>query len=150
MAATQQVTLTERLARNSALNAETGCIEWTASKRNGYGRVHWDGKPRTVHRLAWAAAHGPIPAGFGVLHRCDNPACLNPDHLFIGTHKENMRDMKSKGRANRPRGATNPRAKLTLAHVDEIRACVESGYSLSKRLGVGQTIISRIRRGLAW
>jgi hypothetical protein len=99
MATTRRVTLAERLARDSTLIEGGDCIEWTASLRpDGYGQVRWEGRARAVHRLAWIAAHGAIPPGMGVLHKCDNPACLNVAHLFLGTQSENMADKVAKGR----------------------------------------------------
>ena len=83
------------------------CWEWTASRnRSGYGQFklfdHGDGKQKVVeaHRLAWELARGPIPDGLCVCHHCDNPGCVRPDHLFLGTHKDNAQDKHKKGRAN--------------------------------------------------
>jgi hypothetical protein len=78
-----------------------GCWEWQAAKSSfGHGRAKIGGKLYSPHRLAYEKRFGPIPAGKMVLHKCDNPSCVNPDHLFIGTARDNVRDMMSKGRAH--------------------------------------------------
>lgn len=74
------------------------CMEWKGSRANGYGQKHINGKRHKTHRLAWAWANGPIPDGMLVLHSCDNPPCCNPNHLFLGTQSDNMRDCANKGR----------------------------------------------------
>lgn len=80
------------------------CIEWSGSKFNsGYGRVWYEGRSWRVHRLAWIQAWGPIPDELLVLHHCDNRACYNLDHLWLGTHADNMRDMVEKGRHSQQR-----------------------------------------------
>jgi len=76
-----------------------GCWLWSgAVNAYGYGIVSKDRRPRRAHRVAWELTHGPIPSGFCVLHRCDNPPCVNPEHLFLGSKKDNMADKIRKGR----------------------------------------------------
>lgn len=78
----------------------TGCWIWQRAKQKGYGAFQWGGRgqpQRRAHRAAWEAWRGPIPARMEVCHRCDVRACCNPDHLFLGTHQDNMRDMTAKG-----------------------------------------------------
>ena len=86
---------------------ETPCLEWQgALDHHGYGRLSSRsgraGNPESAHRVAWEMAHGPIPDGMNVLHRCDNPPCVNVEHLFLGTMKDNTRDMMAKGRQSAP------------------------------------------------
>lgn len=78
---------------------DSGCWEWQGARCNtGYGKVMVNGRVVTTHRVAWSLINGNIPAGLYVLHRCDNRICINPDHLFIGSHAENMQDKITKGR----------------------------------------------------
>jgi HNH endonuclease len=80
---------------------ENGCWLWVASHLpNGYGRFNWNGRAGYAHRYAYEAAHGVIPDGMSICHTCDVRDCVNPDHLFAATHRENMRDMVSKGRGH--------------------------------------------------
>lgn len=135
---------------------DTGCWLWAGScDTPGYGQCRVAGRSLGAHRAAWAFAHGPIPAGLWVLHRCDTPACCNPAHLFLGTSLDNVRDRDAKGRTargsrngtqthperrargerngthtqptRRPRGERNGRARLTADQVAQIRAQCAAG-----------------------
>jgi hypothetical protein len=78
-----------------------GCWEWVRGRtRQGYGKLNRNGKRWAAHRFIWTFVNGPIPNGIHVLHKCDNPPCINPDHLWLGTHTDNMRDKVRKGRLN--------------------------------------------------
>jgi len=78
---------------------ENGCVEWTGARfATGYGVFRFRGKNARAHRVAWTLANGEIPQGIDVLHKCDNPCCVNPDHLFLGTDKDNHQDKARKGR----------------------------------------------------
>ena len=143
-----------KIAENITINAN-GCHEWTGyGLPTGYGRTRYENKMVLVHRLAWMLAKGPIPKRKCVCHRCDNPKCCNVDHLFIGTHRQNMRDAIKKGRMDKAFGilaAISPhrrKTKITDAMVDEIRSSSESSASLAKRFGCTYTNVYLIRRGL--
>jgi hypothetical protein len=120
------------------------CIltDWPLSE--GYGRrnnvLH--------HRKVWEAAHDPIPAGLEVRHLCDNPACVNLDHLRVGTHAENMRDRHD--RLTGGRGMRHGKVKLTDDDVLAIRASPEGCRALGRHYGVSHTTISGIRRRKYW
>lgn len=102
--------LAERLVTRLA-RRESGCLEWTGATLKGYGQVGDGQKVLYAHRVAYELAYGPIPDGLHVLHRCDNPPCCEPSHLFVGTHAENMTDMADKGRAHWQTGRTAGAAK---------------------------------------
>lgn len=114
-----------------------GCWEWTGSRnRPGrYGRVLWRGKRLLAHRVAWTVAGGEVPDGLRVLHRCDNPICVRPEHLFLGTQADNVADMIAKGRAKNQRGHRNGRAILTDDDVVDIRTLYHIGDLTQVQLG---------------
>jgi hypothetical protein len=131
-----------------------GCWEWTgATDRNGYGNLRWDGKLWGVHRLAYTLLVGPVETGVEVCHRCDNPPCFNPDHLFAGSHLDNMLDAQAKGalpgNGNRI-GEQNGRAKLSEADVRAIRKSTKTQVRLADDYGVGQPAISAIKLRKVW
>jgi hypothetical protein len=125
---------------------ESGCWLWTSGwDSDGYGLAANNVK---AHRLSFELHTGPIPKGFFVCHRCDTPACVNPEHLFLGTPLDNSRDMAEKGRSVKGQKQTN--SKLTEADVRRIVASTEPSASLCKRLGVSSCLIRHIRNGRAW
>lgn len=113
----------QRLLAKASLD-EGGCLVWFGDKdSNGYGRLrHAGSKCYPAHRLMFELRKGPIPEGLKIRHTCDNPPCINPDHLIIGTQKQNVADMFERGRANRASGEAHGRAKLTQAIVEAARA----------------------------
>jgi hypothetical protein len=140
-----------------------GCWEWTGCRfPNGYGQLRVAGKSVGAHRLSWEMHHGPIPSGAQVLHRCDNKPCIRPDHLFLGSHTDNMADMVAKGRGRpgltvrperAPRGTRNGNAKLTESDVREIRQRYDMGETqrgIAAAFGVTQGLVGHIVRGLIW
>lgn len=132
----------------------SGCWLWAAcADRLGYGQWRFDGRIQKAHRVAWQLYRAPIPNGLLVLHRCDVPSCVNPDHLWLGTQADNVADMIAKERQRHdrnPRGEHNGRAKLTESDVQAIRASSESQHVCARRFGVGSTAIANIRRGKRW
>lgn len=138
------------------VNKTDGCWEWVAAhNERGYGRINIDGKSVATHRVAYELYVGNIPEGMCVCHHCDNPKCVNPDHLFLGTHTENMRDCRNKGRRPLPitRGERHAGSKLTEEQVKEIRSRYPGSKSqseLAREYGVAQTEIWRIIHRVRW
>lgn len=127
----------------------SGCWHWTASKiaGRGYGKFTVrHGRWVLAHRWSWEEANGPIPDGMCVLHRCDVPACVNPDHLFLGTQADNMADMWAKGRA-RPWPGSRFKPRLTLEELNQIAADSRPQSEVARDFGVHQGTVSRIRNG---
>jgi hypothetical protein len=145
-------TVKERLDLYTAQSPE-GCWEWRASKdARGYGRLNVGNVPQLAHRLSWQFRVGPIPDGAQVLHRCDNPGCVRPDHLFLGDHAANMADMNGKGRG-RPglvQGEAHGCAKLTDEQVREIRASEGPSHIIAERYGISGRQVRAIRNREAW
>lgn len=138
------------LAAHVSFNHDSGCLEWIGAKNpDGYGTTSVKNY-RGAHRLAYFVAFGPIPAGAHVLHRCDNPACVTPEHFFLGSHLDNAADKVAKNRQHRPSGASNPKAKLTPEQVRTILSSPESGAALGRRFGVSRGTVNDIRRGAKW
>jgi hypothetical protein len=130
------------------------CWEWQAAKYgNGYGVAMRRGGRKTTgaHRISYVLFNGEFDKRLSVLHKCDNPPCINPAHLFLGTHSENMRDMAEKGR--RIIGSDHSNAKLTEAIVIEARERRRNGETvraLSKSYGVSNSIMCRALLGQRW
>jgi hypothetical protein len=150
--------ISERLASNSSWKGE--CLEWNGhTAKDGYGNMTVlcdDGKwrPKRVHRLAYEQAYGAIPDGLLVCHSCDNPRCVNPAHLWLGTHKQNTRDMYMKGRDKNAPGEKHPSHTLTEDDVKEIRRLRGGGdityRRLSERFGVCASHVCAIVHRRAW
>lgn len=147
-----------RLAEKSKPDQYTGCTHWVGNALpRGYGRIVVHGKRYLAHRLSYEVHVGPIPDGMNVLHKCDVPACINPDHLYLGTQRENVRDMMERGRAkgqwtrqNAPafRGVGGRKPVIPDEIVREIRAArgVVSASDLSRMYGISPSYVSKLQR----
>jgi len=152
-----------------------GCWEWTGCKTlRGYGRVRFQGKNTTASRMVWHLVNGDIPSGMFVCHRCDNPPCVNPAHLFLGTQKENMADCVAKGRIARTKSNTHIAnlsaslhrhfeahgptvrgehvhgSKLTEQDVVAILRATDPQRVVAARYGVSQSLVGMIKRRIIW
>jgi HNH endonuclease len=157
-----KLTIEERFWAKVAIAGPDECWLWTGgATRRGYGAFAIrHGKMVIASRFAWELVRGPIPPGLCVLHRCDNPPCCNPTHLWLGTKRDNSRDMVAKGRGGTqtgvqalPRGEDNAAAKLSAAQVVEIRlrrARGEKIVPLAKEFGVTHALISAICLRRIW
>lgn len=142
------------------------CVNWAGYvSKNGYGYTYASGHSRLAHRVAFELSKGPIPPGMCVCHSCDNRQCVNPNHLFIGTYKDNSQDAVKKGRIAAgerhgthtkpmtiPRGERRAFAKLTWEDIVEIKRALGTAKQseIAARYGVAQTTISKIARGVKW
>lgn len=128
----------------------SACIETRYSKNgHGYGLCRFRGRTMMAHRAEWIKARGPIPDGMLVLHRCDNRACVNVDHLFLGTHHDNSMDMVAKGR--HIYGEKHPLSKLTPDLVRQIRAeTTISDREIGEKFGISKSHAQRVRTGERW
>jgi hypothetical protein len=139
-----------------------GCheiISHISRNSGGYPRIFYEGRSQNVSRVVWEHYKGRIPRGLLVLHTCDNPACVNIKHLFLGTHKDNTQDMISKGRFKSNfigidnHGENNGRAKLTYAKVRQIRFFLERGLSpkrIEKLYHVSRVVIGQVKTRKTW
>ena len=171
-------TLAETIEAYSMPVTECGCWIWMGAQLSrGYGSLNAAGFRGKAHRAAYKAFVADIPDGMHVLHKCDTPACVNPDHLFVGTHSDNMQDKHAKGRANTPtgtrnalsqfhclvksgerkapvapdrRGEKNTNAKLTEFDVLHIRNSNEKSTTLAKRYSVDRHTIIAIKKRKLW
>lgn len=139
----------ERILQKVVINDKTGCWEWTGySHRSGHGSIRVDGKAVPVYRYVYEFYRGKIPDGMFACHKCDNPSCVNPEHIFIGTPRENSQDAARKGRMER--GNKRWCSKLTEQDIRSIRADGRAQRVIAGDYGVDQALIQRIRVGKAW
>lgn len=134
-------------------NPETGCWDWKLSlSPDGYGRCFFNNVKVRAHRLSYELHYGSFPRHLLVCHKCDNPSCVNPEHLFLGDVKDNMADKRVKGRSKGiNKGVLNAMAKLSDDDVYEIRKLLAIGmnqYEIAKIFQVNQSHISRINTGM--
>lgn len=167
----QMGSIEERMAKHTQVNGPDECWPWLAYKnRDGYGKVSAKslGLGLTgAHRVAFVLSNGPIPDGLHVLHRCDNPGCVNPRHLWAGTPGDNCSDKIAKGRDVVLRGEQHGRAKLTLQAVAEIRALFATNprptpggrpersalpnfSSVARRYGISRSVVRNIVANRIW
>lgn len=152
----KRIPLKQRFEEN--FQVTPGCWLWTggvAGSRD-YGGIWSKGKHWRAHRLSYEMYVGPIPDGMHVLHKCDCVKCVNPDHLFLGTHTDNMRDMENKGRGKRPAVRVPPRgeqqwsAKLTAEQVVAIRQDRRLNVVIGRELGVTGSLVGMIKSRKVW
>jgi len=149
-------TIEQRFWPKVAIDDSDKCWIWMAQRKPaGYGQLRFgpDHATTCAHRVAWLIVVGQIPDGMNVLHRCDNPSCVNPRHLFLGSHRDNMLDKERKGRANHPRGEEN-HAKLRTEDVLHIRRLYAAGQAtqadLGRRFHVSPGYIWHLVNGSKW
>lgn len=117
---------------------------------DGYVRIRIEGHTYPIHRWIWIEAHGPIPNGLLVRHKCDNRDCINLDHLELGTHSDNTLDAVKRGRWPRQDGENNPQAKLTWNDIESIRASSLSAQELANHYFTTPRNVRKIRQGTRW
>lgn len=120
----------------------SGCWEWMG-QISRYGKFRL-GREQLAHRASWILHNGDIPEGLHVLHKCDNPSCVNPDHLFLGTHLDNMQDKVSKGRTSSLVGELHPNARFTEEQIKHIRECGIRSKELAIEFSCSYTYIDQI------
>lgn len=136
-----------KITKNKAIPCK--CIEFAGYLLpSGYGQKWFRGRKWRAHRVAWVLANGEIPDGMCVCHRCDNRACVNPDHLFLGTKADNSRDMVRKGRQTK--GQDIVKSKITESQVLAIRADPRTQCEIAADYGVHRTLVSHIKRRKIW
>ncbi len=144
-------TVEERFFRHVLPEPNSGCWLWIGSETKGYGKMGTrKGVTQYAHRVSFEMFRSAIPNGQSVLHSCDNTYCVNPDHLFCGTHHDNMADMFAKGRQPNKKGESQCKAVLTNDNVLAIRASSESPKQLAATFGVARETIYQVLNRRTW
>jgi HNH endonuclease len=145
-------TIKERLLANVLIDPITGCWNWQRGKfQQGYGMIQIDHCRQRAHRVSFSEFVGPIPDGLFVCHRCDNPGCINPSHLFLGTAQDNSSDMVAKGR--QATGEENGNARLSdllVQHIRSEHANGVNGRAISRALGIHNVAVYRVINRQSW
>lgn len=140
--AVSRLPIWERIRRSYKVCPVTGCFNWIRDRSMaGYGRISYLSKRIYAHRLVWTLHNGPIPRHLHVCHHCDNPRCVNPDHLFLGTNHDNIKDKQIKGRAAK---------KLTHQEIIEIRNDPRSSAQVAKSFKIDASMVRLIRSRKSW
>lgn len=134
----------KRLKINSSID-DNGCWIWKKSKWNGYGKTILKGKNMAAHRASWTVFMGEIPQGMQINHKCHVRACINPDHLYVGTQKENVRDTKLAGRKVQVKGSAVTISKLKERDIPKIRIMIQNKVSKIKIADMFDVSLSCIR-----
>lgn len=147
-------TLLERFEEKFIPVTESGCWIWTAyTNADGYGQINADNRMKKAHRVSWELYNGVIPDSMCICHKCDTPSCVNPNHLFLGTHTENIQDMFLKGRADLKHGSKHGRTELSEEDVISMRKKCNEGtpqqYFADKH-GINKGTVSKIILRKTW
>lgn len=143
--------LIKRFEEKFITEPNSGCWLWVANiYTNGYGQIKINGRPVGAHRVSWELYRGRIPEDLCVLHKCDNPPCVNPDHLFLGTQADNVADQIKKGRLNPPYGERQGRAKLATSDILAIRDDLRTHKEIAAGYGIASSHVSDIKLRKKW
>jgi len=143
----------DRFKDKYSIDEDTGCWDWTGYVNdNGYGKFYINGKPQRAHRVSHELYNGEIPEGMCVCHKCDNRKCVNPEHLFIGTQSDNMKDASNKGRVVLPmlNGEDCGSSKLIKSQVMDIFKSPLSHGKLASKHSVSKATVWKIKTGQTW
>lgn len=151
----QRIGVEKRFWKYVTKGAEDACWEWCGSRQpKGYGTFRVEGRTLKTHRVSYELHKGPIPEGLWVLHKCDNPPCVNPAHLWLGTNADNVADKTANGRAFRLIGERHHKAKITDEIVRKIRAEWAAGGKTYPQIGamfsINSEIVGRVVRRKSW
>lgn len=140
----------QQYIKNRCIAMDNGCWEWQKSKYAGYGRLVRDGGTWPAHGYSYFAFIGTVPLGLQINHKCHNKGCVNPEHLYAGTQKENVRDMDRAGRRNQALGPRNGNSKITKEIAQKIFDHDGSGRIIASKFNVSQSLVYAIKKKLIW